>query len=101
MVRYEKTHDFLRDYNGDLGTDEVSIGHINVETKEDTAEDLAQLTEVFPFKKNYILDNINWSFTSVCQDNPDTIDSIYLYIMLLVASFFAFSYIRKHASSRR
>jgi len=88
----------LRDYNGDLGIDTISLGYINVDKKTDTAADLAALTDVFPFKKNYIINGVSWSFTSLCSgDNPNTLDNIATYVAVFGMGCLAIAFVKKHA----
>ena len=45
----------LRDYQGNLGTDVIGLGYININTTADTEDNLAGLKGVFPFKKDYLI----------------------------------------------
>ena len=98
----------LRDYNGHLGTDVIGMGHVNINTREETSESLAELKGVFPFKKNYLYtmpaDRVYCDCDKVEEDvenhevkgeeevintnvnNPKTKDNILYYLMLLLFS---------------
>ncbi|MCR4581421.1 MAG: DUF1565 domain-containing protein [Bacilli bacterium] len=108
----------LRDYNGNLGTSSISLGYINVQTKTDTEEDINALSDIFPFKKNYIIEHDpNIRYCSCVEpekpttneievngevkgaeeetNNPKTSDSLYIYVLIIIISLSANVYLNK------
>lgn len=86
----------LRDYEGFLGTETADLGYIFTNRKTDTEEDLAKLTDVFPFSKNYIIDGASTGIVDPCAvENPVTLDSILNYVAILGAGCVAILFVKK------